>query len=114
MPEPVEHDPLAELRERLREAEESARRLADELPGAGAGGSRNGATAQDAQALATLLQALRGLVPPELQEQMRDLVRQVLMLVRALIDRSLETLEPGPPAAPPEVHDIDIDVEVSE
>jgi hypothetical protein len=109
MPEPTDADPLAELRERLREAEESARRLAQELPGAdGAPQSSNGRAAEDAQALAALLHTLRGLVPPELQEQLRDLVRQVLLLVRALIDRSLDTLEPGAQAAPPEVHDIEV------
>jgi hypothetical protein len=110
MTEPVGNDPLAELRERLREAEESARRLADELPGADARASTNGATARDAEALAALLHTLRSLVPPELEEQLRDLIRQVLLLVRALIDRSLETLEAGPPVRPPEVHDIDIEV----
>jgi len=109
MTEPVEQDPLAELRERLREAEESARRLAEELPGADASASANGRTAQDAQALAALLHTLRGLVPPELQDQLRDLIRQVLLLIRALIDRSLQTLEPGPAAPPPpEVHDIEV------
>jgi predicted phage gp36 major capsid-like protein len=107
MSEPAADDPLAELRERLREAEESARRLADELPGGDGTSSSNGRTAQDAQALAALLHTLRGLVPPELQDQLRDLIRQVLTLVRALIDRSLASLEPGEPAAP-EIHDIEV------
>ncbi len=110
MAEPVGGDPLAELRERLREAEASARRLAQELPDGGNGSSASGSghAAQDAQALAALLGTLRGLVPPELQDQLRDLMRQLLLLMRALIDRSLESLAAGPDTGAPEVHDIEV------
>jgi hypothetical protein len=105
MAEPAPRDPLAELRERLEEAERSARKLAQDLPGAN--GSDRARTAQDAQALAALLAALRGLVPPELQDQLRDLVRQVLLLLRALIDRSLQGLT-EPAGEEPVVQDIEV------
>jgi hypothetical protein len=102
------NDPLAELRDALREAEDSARRLADELPGEN-GAREHAGSVRDAQALAALLEALRGLVPPELQGQLRDLMRQVLLLLRALIDRSLNSLEAGPSTgAGPEIHDIEV------
>jgi hypothetical protein len=106
MAEPAPDDPLAELRARLRDAERSARKLVDDLPSGGGNGAAQ--TAHDAQALAALLTALRGLVPPELQGQLRDLARQVLLLVRALIDRSLNSLEAGPPTPGPDVHDIEV------
>ena len=110
-PPPPPGDPLEELRERLREAERSARRLASELPGAGANGTHNHArTARDAQTLTALLETLRGLVPPELQGQLRDLARQILLVLRALIDRSLKSLEAGPRThGGPEVHDIEVE-----
>jgi hypothetical protein len=106
--EPAPRDPLAELRERLEDAERSARRLAEELPGGDADGADHARTAQEAQALAALLGALRGLVPPELQDQLRDLVRQVLLLLRALIDRSLEGLAERTGEEPAAVHDIEV------
>ncbi len=102
---PPSDDPLAELRERLEAAERSARRLADELPGGNA--SDHDRAAQETQALAALLTALRGLVPPELEGQLRDLMRQVLLLLRALIDRSLDGLQ-APAEAEPLVEDIEV------
>jgi hypothetical protein len=62
-------------------------------------------------ALAALLQALRDLLPPELQQQVTDLLRQVLLLLRAIIDWWVDRLEPGRPAADGEeieMHDVPI------
>jgi hypothetical protein len=106
MADPAAQDPLADLRDRLRDAEASARKLAAELPG-DANGADHARAAQEAQAIAALLGALRGLVPHELQGQLRDLVRQVLLLLRALIDRSLNGLEQHT-AEEPAVHDIEV------
>src|SRR3954451_16438866 len=89
-------DPLADLRERLRATQEAAARLAGEdrrVPPQGwaapprddAGGG--GGAGDDLAELAALLGTLRELVPPELQQQVTDLVRQVLVLVRAVLDR---------------------------
>jgi hypothetical protein len=100
-------DPLAELRERLGDAERAARRLAAELPGSGGDDAARARRAQEAQALAALLSSLRALVPPELEGQLRDLARQVLLVLRALIDRSLAGLAPSTDDEPV-VHDIEV------
>ena len=50
---------------------------------------------------------LRDLVPADVQQQVADLLRQVLLLVRALIDRWLERLQ-DERGAEPEVEDIPI------
>ena len=54
-----------------------------------------------------LLDALRRMVPPELQEQFNALQREVLLTLRALIDWYLDRLENGPRA--PSVEEIPID-----
>jgi hypothetical protein len=131
-------DPLEELRAQIRATREAAERLARDEPSRAAGGDR-GATedpdpgdvpprvppqgwatpprqgepsAQDElAALLALLQALRDLVPAELQHQVTEVIRQVLLLVRALIDHLLERLErdgAAPGEREPEVEDIPI------
>jgi len=108
-------DPLEDLRERLGATQAAAERLAGEATGAaqraaaGAVPPQGWATPQDrtarqeeAQALVLLLQALGDVVPPELQAQVSEVVRQVLLLLRALIDFWVERLDPeGQPAAAP-------------
>jgi hypothetical protein len=54
-----------------------------------------------------VLASLRELVPPELQQQVTDLIRQVLVLVRAVLDRWIERLEPAR-GGEPDVEDIPI------
>jgi len=56
-----------------------------------------------------LLQTLRDMVPPELWQQIRELIRQLLLLIRAIIDWWVDRIEaPGPRGAAPEVEDIEI------
>lgn len=127
MPEPSE-DPLDELRRRIHQTQEAAQRLAGEAAGARAadeagqapppGWASSGdreARAGELQALVALLESLRGLVPAELQEQLTEVVRQVLLLVRALIDWLVERMEVSAGAAGkraagagPDVQDIPI------
>jgi hypothetical protein len=91
VPEP---DPLGELRDRLRATREAAERLAGEIPPQGwATHPERNAAAEEIQALVTLLHALREVVPPDLWEQVREVVRQLLLLVRALLDAVVERLE---------------------
>jgi hypothetical protein len=116
-PEPA--DPLGELRERLRATHEAAAKLAGDearVPPQGwaatpRGGEGEGAAASgldaDLAALVAAVSALRELVPPELQQQVADLIRQVLLLIRAILDRWIERLE-GERGAEPEVEDIPI------
>jgi hypothetical protein len=113
-PDPDPADPLGELRERLRATQEAAARLSGEerVPPQGwaapprAGDGSAGLDAELA-ALVAALAALRELVPPELQRQVADLVRQVLLLVRAILDRWIERLD-AERGAEPEVEDIPI------
>ena len=108
-------DPLDDLRERLRATREAAERLAEDRPRVppqgwatpprAEGAARN--ANDDLAALVAAVQALRALVPPELQQQLTDLVRQVLLLVRALLDHWIERLE-GERGGEPEVEDIPI------
>lgn len=99
-------DPLDALRERIRATQEAAEKLAGEPRRPG-----DQETAREAQALVALLQTLRDVVPPELWQQVRELIRQLLLLVRAIIDWWVDRIEPGPDgprgAAPP-VEDIEI------
>ena len=92
-------DPLTELRERAQAAQEAAERLA---------GEARHETRDELEALVGLLRTLRELVPAELQQQLTETIRQVLLLMRALIDFWVERLETPRPEAV-EVEDIPID-----
>src|SRR2546421_10584887 len=72
------------------------------VPGGGAEEST-----RELQALVALIDVVRGLVPRELADQLVELVRELLLLVRALIDWYLERLELRR-RAPAEVEDIPI------
>src|SRR3954453_1084822 len=117
--DPPEPDPMSDLRDRLRATHEAAARLAGEEPRvppqgwatpprseAGSEGSGSGSGDELAQ-LVALLGSLRELVPPELQQQLTDLIRQVLVLVRAILDHVIERLEPER-GGEPDVEDIPI------
>jgi hypothetical protein len=102
-------DPLAALRDRLAATEEAARRLADEAraeagrpPAAGWDVPRAADRANDElDALVHLLTTLRDTLPPELRAQLADLVRQLLVFVRAVLDWWIGRLEQGRAGAPP-------------
>ncbi len=119
-------DPLDELSQRVRAAQEAAERILEQASsrprgGDGAAGDRaappggyeapaadpRDARSAEAQALAALLDLGRGFMPPELRQALAELVRELLLLVRALIDwyldRAAERRE-----APVEVRDIPI------
>lgn len=117
-------DPLADLRAQLDATTRAAERLAAET--AFAGGAEQprvppagwatpddqAARQQELEALMALVEALRDLVPPELKQQVQDVLRQVLLLVRALIDSWVgridgpEAVRPGPG---PQLEEIPID-----
>ena len=110
---PVPDDPLQELRDSLSATRAAAERLAGEaararaehaegrVPPAGwATPEEHGERRDELQALLVLLEALRSLVPADLEAQLREVTRQVLLLVRAVVDWWLERVEPDPaPAA---------------
>lgn len=111
-----DEDQLGALRERIRATAAAADRLAGEAA-AGRGARQapppTDEATQEARALVALVALLRDLLPDELRRQITDLVRQVLVLVRAVIDHYLARLEPaGPEAkapAPRDVQDIPLD-----
>ena len=128
MTEPIrEDDPLTVLRARIRATQDAASALAADaeasmragVPPQGWSSARAGQaqTDDDLRALLGVLETLRGLVPAELQEQVSDIIRQILLLLRALIDFWVARLEPGDAArsaavgadAPPRVQDIPVD-----
>jgi hypothetical protein len=111
-------DPLSDLRDRLRATRDAAARLADDppnvppqgwaSPGSGAEGARpDPGLGDELQQLVAVIASLRELVPPDLQQQITDLIRQVLVLIRAILDRWIERLEPGR-GSEPDVEDIPI------
>lgn len=114
------HDPLAELRERLEATREAAEQLAGEAAdaiGAGHDGEDPGpgwrtaeereALRDDVASLAATLGTLSELIPEELRAQLGEVLRQVLLLLRALIDWLVERL-PQTRGAEPVVQDIPV------
>jgi hypothetical protein len=108
-------DPLGDLRARIAATQEAAQRLAGEAqqaareaasgrvpPQGWAAPQDRAARQEEAQALVALLQALRELVPAELQAQLTEVIRQVLLLLRALIDWWVDQLEQRPEAGRPD------------
>jgi hypothetical protein len=92
-PEPAD-DAMHELRERLAETRRAAERLAGDVPPQGwATPEVARQTHDDVAALAALVTALRELVPPELCGQVNEVLRQVLLLLRAIVDHLVERLE---------------------
>jgi hypothetical protein len=131
-------DPLAELRERVRDAQRAAERLAAEAAEGGAAvageyGEQTGSTrtppsgwaseneeggaggwagadstTHEIRALVDLVDSLRRLLPEDLRAQLADLVRQLLLVLRAIIDWLVSRIERGPPGTAHEVEDIPI------
>ncbi|HEV2819316.1 MAG TPA: hypothetical protein VGW11_02305 [Solirubrobacteraceae bacterium] len=113
MSDAAAQDGLAELRERLRATAAAAERLVDE-----AAEQRTEKTDvpraadeinHELRALVSLVELLRDLVPAELREELAQVVRQLLLLVRAVIDWWVVRMESGddePPPGPVRVEDI--------
>jgi hypothetical protein len=110
-------DPLEAVREAerlVREATERAEAIAREsgahVPPGGyaAAGDGRGSPFPDLSALTGAVELLRGSVPPELSRQLTQALRELLIAMRAVLDYSIERLEPGKPASVP-VEDIPIE-----
>ena len=117
-PQSSDPDVLAALRERLDATQRAAQRLAEEAareraardagwsdenpPPAGWDVPRSADRAGDElDALVGLLTTLREVLPPELRAQLAELVRQILVFVRAVLDWWIGRLEQPPSPAPP-------------
>jgi hypothetical protein len=86
-------DPFDDLRARLSATQEAAERIAGRIPPQGwASEAQRDATAAEVQALVAVLHALRDLVPEELWAQVREVLRQLLLLLRAILDLVVDRL----------------------
>jgi hypothetical protein len=109
----VSDDPVEDLRLRVDAAQAAVERLAAAAREAGVGAGAHDVPRAGAQAagevhgLATVVAAARAVIPEELWAHLVELVRGLLLVVRALVDGWLARLD-GPPPAPPEVHDVPI------
>jgi hypothetical protein len=108
-------DPLDAVREAerlVREATQRAERLAADVPPRGfeshppRAGERP--AFPDLSAVTGLLELARGSLPPELQRQVSQALRELLIALRAVLDYSIDRLEPGPPPPSAPVEDIPI------
>ena len=103
MPEPL-GDPLEALRRQLEATRQAAERLNGQardpsIPPMGwASPEAQAERTTEVQQLTALLEAIGALVPAELEGQFRDVVRQVLLLVRGMLDWWVARLEPGAPS----------------
>lgn len=118
----AEPDPLDELRAQVRATTEAAERLmGSAVPPRGWSAPTaddSAPFADELQALASLTSALRELLPEDLRAQINDLLRQLLLVLRALIDWWVARLEQppvavagngaGPAGGPPRGEDIPI------
>jgi hypothetical protein len=95
---------LQALRERLEATQEAAQRLADDAvrdrgdaerpPAAGWDVPRSAERANDEiDALIAVVASIRDLLPPELRAQLAEIVRQILIFVRAVLDWWIERVE---------------------
>jgi hypothetical protein len=90
---PPEPTRLDELRARLRDTREAAERLAEEeWVGADSPTQAQHAAADEIAALVSVLRTLRDAVPDDLWEQVREIVHQLLVLLRALLDLVVDRL----------------------
>ncbi len=119
--DPGAPDPLESLRAQLEATEEATARLAREtaesarraqaggVPPGGWEVPRSGREAtSELQQLVDVFDRLRSMLPEDIQRQLSDLMRQLLLLVRSLIDWWLSRLDRGDPGREVEVEDIPI------
>ena len=111
-------DPLDAVREAerlVREATERAERIGAEVPPRGFenpkerdAGPRTPPPFPDLSALTGLMDLARSSLPPDLQRQLQQALRELLIALRAVLDYSIDRLEPGPEPPPATVEDIPI------
>ena len=111
MPDPL--DAVRDAERLVREATERAEKLAAEVPPRGfddPAPPRAGAAPAfpDLAALSGLLELARTSLPPDLERQLAQALRELLIALRAVLDYSIDRLEPGPPPPSTTVEDIPI------
>jgi hypothetical protein len=118
--EAAHRETLTDLGERLRATQQAAEQLAREAadavgtgprrppPNGWANAAQDGRNADDLRALLGLIETARSAIPPELIAQLAELLRELLVLLRTVIDFYIERLEHRS-TAPVPVEDIPID-----
>ena len=101
MPDPL--DAVREAERLVREATERAEAIAREgaaraVPPRGFAEERGDGAPPfpDLTALTGLLEVARTSLPPDLQRQLAQALRELLIALRAVLDYSIERLDPGP------------------
>lgn len=99
---PETDDPYEALRARIKATQDAVDRLADETArareetAAGAPPARDeppgGEAQEEIRALVALVELLRDVLPPDLRAQLAELIRQLLILVRAILDWWIERI----------------------
>ncbi len=106
-------DAVREAERLVREATERAQQIAGDVPPRGYEEPRRDAPGTappfpDLSALAGLAELARGSLPPDLQRQLQQALRELLIALRAVLDYSIDRLEPGREPPPTAVEDIPI------
>jgi len=107
-----DQDAIRDAERLVREATERAQQAADRsVPPRGYEPRREGTAAQspfpDLSSLNAILDLARQGLPPDLQRQLQQALRELLIALRAVLDYSIDRLEPQPPESAP-VEDIPI------
>jgi hypothetical protein len=101
-------DPRDAMREAERLVREATERARAAVPPRGYDVPReHGTPFPDLSSLTALADLARHSLPPDLQRQLQQAVRELLIALRAVLDYSIDRLEPGPPESAP-VEDIPI------
>ena len=106
-------DPVRDAERLVREATERAERIGAELPPRGFEEPKSDAAGgpppfPDLSALTGLMDLARSSLPPDLQRQLQQALRELLIALRAVLDYSIDRLEPGQEPPPATVEDIPI------
>ena len=104
-------DAVREAERLVREATERAQQIAGDVPPRGYEEPRRDANVPpfpDLSAIAGLVELARGSLPPDLQRQLQQALRELLIALRAVLDYSIDRLEPGREPPPATVEDIPI------
>ena len=103
-------DPIADAERLVREATARAEEAAREsVPPHGYDSPRaQQSPFPDLSSLNSLLDLARQSLPPELQRQLQQALRELLIALRAVLDYSIDRLEPAPPESV-QVEDIPIE-----
>jgi hypothetical protein len=107
-----ENDAIREAERLVREATQRAEEAAGQsLPPRGYDVPRregaSGPAFPDLSSLNAILELARQGLPPDLQRQLQQALRELLIALRAVLDYSIDRLEPAPPESTP-VEDIPI------